>query len=93
MPVVVCEVELFIPAANSLKARRQVVRRVVERIRSRCNAAVAETGFQDTWQRAAVTVAMVGSSRAILDKQVGLVRRIIDDTGDAEVTGFDVEYV
>ncbi len=44
--MVVCEIGLFIPAAGSLKDKRQVVKRVVERIRSRCNAAVAETGFK-----------------------------------------------
>ncbi|MDR3590710.1 MAG: DUF503 domain-containing protein [Negativicutes bacterium] len=93
MPVVICELELFIPGANSLKAKRQVVKRVVERIRSRCHAAVAETGFQDTWQRAAVTAAMVGGSRKILDAQVNLMRNIVDDVGDAEVTLFDVEFL
>jgi uncharacterized protein len=93
MPVVVCEIELFIPGAGSLKDKRQVVKGVVERIRSRCSAAVAETGFQDTWQRAAVTAAMVSGSRVILDKQVTLMRKIVDDTAEAEVTFFDVEYL
>jgi len=93
MPVVVCELELFIPGANSLKSKRQVVKSVIERIRSRCSAAVAETGFQDTWQRAAVTVAVVGGSRVILDSQINLMRKILDDTSDAEVTRFEVEYI
>lgn len=93
MSVVVCEIGLFIPGAGSLKDKRQVVKGVVERIRSRCSAAVAETGFQDTWQRAAITAAMVSGSRAILDKQVTLLRKIVDDTAEAEVTFFDVEYL
>lgn len=93
MAVVVCAVELHIPAAGSLKAKRQVVRSVVGRIRSRCGASVAETGHQDTWQRAAVEVAIVGSSRAVLARQVELVRRILDDCGDAEVADFGVEYL
>ncbi len=93
MAVVVCAVELFIPAAGSLKAKRQVVRSVVGRIRSRCGASVAETGHQDTWQRAAVEIAIAGSSRAVLARQVELVRRIVDDCGEAEVTAFSVDYL
>ncbi len=93
MAVVVCAVELFIPAAGSLKAKRQVLRSVIGRIRSRCGASVAEIGHQDTWQRAAVEVAIVGSSRTVLARQADLVRRILDDCGEAEVAGFTVDYL
>ncbi len=93
MAVVVCAVELHIPAAGSLKAKRQVVRSVVGRIRSRCGASVAETGHQDTWQRAALEVAIAGGSRAVLVRQAELVRRILDDCSEAEVAAFSVEYL
>ncbi len=93
MPAVVCTLELFIPAAGSLKAKRQVVQGLAERIRSRCAAAVAETDHQEAWQRATLEAAMVGSSRAVLARQVELLRRIADDCGEAEVTSFTVEYV
>jgi uncharacterized protein YlxP (DUF503 family) len=93
MLVVVCEIELFIPGAGSLKARRRVVKHVVERIRSRCNASVAETGFQDTWQRALVAVAMVSGNRTVLEGQVNVIRDILDATAEAEVVAFAVEYI
>ena len=93
MQVAVCEISLFIPDANSLKAKRQVVKSVIERIKSRCNASVAETDFQDTWQRATITVAIVGTDRKIVEQQMNLVRRIVDDAIGAEATAFDVEYI
>ncbi len=93
MAVVVCTVELFIPAAESLKAKRQVVQSIMGRIRSRCGAAVAETGHQDVWQRATLEAALVGSSRAVLARQTELLRKIVDDNGDAELASFAVEYV
>lgn len=93
MAVAVCTIELHIPAAGSLKAKRQVVQSVAGRIRSRCAAAVAETGHQDAWQRATLEAAMVGSSRTVLAMQVELLRRIVDDCGDAEVTAFAVDYL
>ena len=65
----------------------------MDRIRVRCNASVAETDHQDAWQRATLEVAMAGSSRTVLEKQVALVRRIVDDVGEAEVAVFSVDYV
>lgn len=93
MIAVICEIELFIPAANSLKVKRQVLRQIIERIRSRCNASVAETDFQDTWQRASVGVAMVSSDRSVLEKQINLIRTILDDIAEAEVAAFAVDYI
>jgi hypothetical protein len=93
MQVAICEIQLFIPESNSLKAKRQVLKSVIERIKARCNASVAETDHQDTWQRATVAVAIVGTNRTVLEQQVNLVRRITDDVAGAEVTDFSVEYV
>jgi uncharacterized protein YlxP (DUF503 family) len=93
MAAALCTIELVIPAANSLKDKRQVLRSLLDRIRSRCGAAVAETDHQDTWQRATVEAALVGSSRTVLAKQVELLRRVVDDSGEAAVAVFDVEYL
>ena len=93
MHVAVCTIELFLPSADSLKGKRHTLRSVIERIRSRVNASVAETDYQDTWQRAVIGVAMVSSSKVLLDKQISLIRRIVDDCAEAETVSFSVEYV
>lgn len=93
MRAAICEIELFIPAANSLKAKRHVVKSVIERIKARCNSSVAETGYQDVWQRAAITVAIAGNSPALLERQMGLVRKIAEDSYEAEVSSFTIDYV
>jgi uncharacterized protein len=38
-----------------------VVRRLKDRLRSKFNVAVAETDHQEVWQRAAISIATVGS--------------------------------
>ena len=88
----VCSLELFIPQASSRKDRRQVVKSLVERMRARTGASVAEVGGQETWQRATLGVAMVSGEKAFLDKQVQLVRRLAEDQTEAELTWFTVEY-
>jgi uncharacterized protein len=60
--VATLEVELHLPAARSLKAKRAVLRPVIEGLRHRFGVAVAEVDYQDLWQRAGVAVAAVAAS-------------------------------
>jgi uncharacterized protein len=59
MHVGLLRVTLHIPAAHSLKDRRAVVRRAVERTRARFNVSVAEVGDSNHWQRAQIAVTAV----------------------------------
>ncbi|HEY6221583.1 MAG: DUF503 domain-containing protein [Candidatus Eisenbacteria bacterium] len=68
MRVGTLRLELHLPASDSLKAKRSVVNRVKERVRSRFNASIAEVGHQDLWQRATLGVAIVGGESGVLDR-------------------------
>jgi hypothetical protein len=56
MPVGLLTLELHLPEAQSLKDKRQVLRRLKERLRAKYNVAVAELDFEETWQRSVVGV-------------------------------------
>ena len=68
MHVAVVRIELHIPAARSLKEKRAVVKPVIEGIRHRFSLSVAETDYQDKWQRAEIGVAVVSSTPAQADR-------------------------
>ena len=55
------EVEVFIPEANSLKDKRRVQKSLKDRLRVRFNVSVAETAPTETWRRATIGIATVGS--------------------------------
>ena len=93
MHVVICSIELFIPGAGSLKGKRHIIQSIIQRIRSRTNASVAETDFQDYWQRAAIGAAMVSSNKVLLEKQVNLLRDIVDNCAEAETVEFVIEFL
>ncbi|HSW35126.1 MAG TPA: DUF503 domain-containing protein [Candidatus Limnocylindrales bacterium] len=57
--VAVCVLELHIPMAGSLKAKRQVIKSLIQRLRNHFNISIAEVGNQDLWQRAELGVAAV----------------------------------
>jgi uncharacterized protein len=79
--------DLQIHEAHSLKDKRAVVKSLKDRLRAKLNVSVAETGQQDLWQRAELTVSVVATdgrqANSILDSADKLVAlearaRIID---------------
>ena len=86
MGVGVVRVELHIPAARSLKDKRQVVRGLKDRLRERLHAAVAEVDHQDLWQRAALGLAVVSAEGGQVREMLQSARRIVDQEFAATVT-------
>ncbi len=88
MTVGILTFELHVPQARSLKDKRQVVRSVKERLRSRHNVAVSEREeHADLWQRASVAVVSVASRREVLE---ALFETVIRET-ESQVPGHLVE--
>jgi uncharacterized protein YlxP (DUF503 family) len=90
--VAVVTVELHIPLARSLKDKRAVVKPIVEGIRHRFGLSVAEVGFQDRWQRAAIGVAVVSGTTAHAVEVVGSVERWIWSRPDVEVSSIGTSW-
>lgn len=55
----ICVLELHIPGATSLKAKRKVIKSLVQRLRNRFNVSVSEIGSQDLWQRSELGMAVI----------------------------------
>lgn len=80
MIVGLCTIELFIPDGHSLKAKRQVLLSLKDRLRDKFNVSVAEVGEQDLWQKAVLGMACVANESAyvnqVLDQAVNLIRSV-----------------
>jgi len=94
--VALLTLELEIEHAQSLKDKRQVVRSLKDRLRTRANVAVAELDASGLWNRATIGVVSVSDSRDYLD---GLMRNVerqamkIANNAGAEVTDSWVEFL
>jgi uncharacterized protein YlxP (DUF503 family) len=73
----ILELDLFIPGADSLKAKRMVIRSLKDRIRSNFNVSIAEVGDNDQWQSATVAVALVGTDRQFANQ---VLSKVVDFT-------------
>ena len=56
------EFDLHIPDSRSLKAKRSVVKPLVEGLQRRYRVAAAEVGYQQQWQRSEIAVAAVAAT-------------------------------
>lgn len=60
--------ELHLPNSHSLKEKRSVLKSLKDRLHGKFNVAVAEVDTNETWQRASLGIAAVGSDRARVDR-------------------------
>jgi uncharacterized protein YlxP (DUF503 family) len=91
--VALARLSLYIPHSHSLKEKRAVVRKVVDRIQARFKLHVAEVGGQDTWQRAVLGFAVVGSDAQKSVQLADEVVRAIQGLAEGEVIAVDRDTV
>lgn len=85
MPVGALRLELRLPATQSLKEKRAVVRPILEGARHRYRVAAAEVAHQDQWQRAGVAVAAVAASPGHVTDVLDKVERFVWSFPEIEV--------
>lgn len=77
MTIAVLSFELHLFDAQSLKDKRAVIKSLKDRLRNEFNVSVAETGHQDMWQRAEVTVCLVATDRRKAESALAAVDRFV----------------
>lgn len=61
MVVGVCRIVLALPGVDSLKGKRSIVRRVIDRCRAKFNVAIAEVAEMDSHRRAVIGLSVVSN--------------------------------
>jgi len=87
--VLTLDIDLHLPDCRSLKAKRAVLRPVVEGARQRFAVAVSEVGENDRWQRARVGVAAVGGSESHVRDVIDEVERWVWSQPGVEVLSME----
>lgn len=68
-------VELHLPDAGSLKAKRKDVQSLKAQLRTRFGASAAEVAWHDQWQRAGIAAAVVEATPGRLEERCASVER------------------
>ena len=91
MIVAAARLTLHIPENHSLKGKRKVLRSLMEKVRHKFEAAVAEVADNDLWQRAQVGVAMVGNDSQLLSTRLEQIMKFMESMHLAEIIDTQVE--
>ncbi len=87
------KIELHIAQNRSLKGKRSVVKKVIERTRSRFNVSMAEVDKQDIHSRAVLGFAVVGSDNRYVNGSVDKILDFIEGLAVAEVISENIEII
>jgi len=85
--------ELHLPAAQSLKDKRQVVKSLKDRLHHQFNVSAAETDHQDLWQRAELTVAVVSNDRRHAEDVLRQADRLVAGAAGARIVDSSTSYL
>jgi uncharacterized protein len=91
MITVTAMITLVIPGNDSLKGKRRVVKSLIEKVRHKFEAAVAEVGDNDLWQKARIGVALVGNDAQLLDSRLQQIMKFVENQHLAEIIDSQVE--
>jgi uncharacterized protein YlxP (DUF503 family) len=92
MVVALLSVELFLPGAGSLKAKRMVLRRLKDRL-AKFNVAVSEVEHHDLWQRAGLGIVTISTERAHADQELAAVADEIERLEPGAITRTEIEFL
>ena len=94
MAIALLTLELYLPMADSLKAKRGVLLATKARLRRDFNVSVCEADAQDEWTRAVLEVVCVSQSAAVAHRQLQHVANAVEGWRlDAQLVDYSIEMV
>ena len=91
--VAVAHVELHVPEARSLKAKRGPVRSLVEKIKNRHKVLVVEVDHQDLHQRARLAICALSSSHLDAEARLQRVEATINSSWTGYLLSWEIDVI
>jgi uncharacterized protein len=93
MVIGVCKIILSTEEASSLKEKRQIIKSLIERLKSRFNASVAEVDLNDAWKSAVIGVACVSNESSHVDSMIANIVNFVENDGRLVIVDYTTENI
>ncbi len=94
MNVGVGKISLRIPENMDLKGKRQVLKSITGRIRSKFDVAVAEVDDNDAWQRATIGFCCISNNKRFSNQVLSRVVAFVESSHfDVEILDYEIEII
>jgi len=91
--VAVCRISLHLHGVSSLKEKRQLLKKIIERTKNRFNVSAAEVGSNDMWQKGEVGLSVIGNDASFVNSVMDTIINYIEDMHLAEIIESDLEVI
>ncbi|MBN2400536.1 MAG: DUF503 domain-containing protein [Candidatus Aminicenantes bacterium] len=85
-------IDLFTEQFHSLKEKRQLLASLKKRLKNKFNIALAESDYQELWQKAQLTIVALGANQAIVDRTFKEIEDFIFLNYAVQVTKMKIRY-
>ncbi len=86
-------IDLFLEGVHSLKGKRRIVLKILDRSRNKFPISMAEVDMQDLWQRARLGYCVVGSDRRVVERILQQVADFVESLHVAQITWLETGIV
>lgn len=93
MIVGVCSIELRIFESYSLKEKRQIIKSVIGRLKSRFNISIAEIDLNDNWNTGLIGFSCVSNNTQHVNEIISKVVKFIDGDSRIEIIDSNIEIL
>ncbi|UCD70509.1 MAG: DUF503 domain-containing protein, partial [Syntrophobacterales bacterium] len=93
MIVGICHLDVIIPENHSLKGKRQVIKKIIDRVRNRFNISIAEVGDNELWQRSKLGMSLVGNNRRFVNSYLDRVVNFIEAMNIVDIAHSELEIL
>lgn len=93
MVVGTLKIELHLHDNRSLKGKRKIVRSMVDKVKNKFNAAIAEVGANDKWQKIELGISTVGNDSRHIDASLNNILAFLESLYLAEIVDAKTEII
>ncbi|MFP4016652.1 MAG: DUF503 domain-containing protein [Halanaerobiales bacterium] len=92
MKIGAMKVELYIPAAASLKDKRNIIKSIMEQCRNKFNVSISEIDKLDLWKNSVIGLGSVSNDSKMIEKIFQGIIKYIDTVNEVELTDYTIDY-
>jgi hypothetical protein len=93
MAVGISSVDIYLPKNHSLKEKRQAIKRIVERTRTRFNISIMEIVPSNLWQRACIGFSVVGADKDHVNSAIEAIHNYIESLYIGKIIDTKIEVI
>ncbi|MEW6456630.1 MAG: DUF503 domain-containing protein [Acidobacteriota bacterium] len=92
MIIGLCSFEIWIPYSRSLKEKRAVIRKIIEKIKPKYNVSISEIDFQNLWQRAKIGIVSINAEKSVIEKVFNSILKDLENSLDGHILNFETKF-